>query len=191
MAVLTLDAGHGGKDPGTYHRKFHHLPTESQIVLDVTKKLGKLLSAEGHRVLYTRLEDKYLSVGERVKIANRNKSNLFISIHCNGVENPQANGFEVVHDARSHRSEYLSKLILGHIQEEFPRLKNRGNKPSPSSIYPRKIYVVRGTKMPGALVELAFLTNDTEATILASEKMHDKFASAIARGVCEYCDAHL
>lgn len=90
--VLVLDAGHGGKDPGT----LGVVENEKHIALDITLKVGKLI--ENHygkdvNVIYTRKDDRFIELKERANIANRNKADLFVSIHCNAAS-PSAHGTE-------------------------------------------------------------------------------------------------
>lgn len=88
---VILDAGHGGHDNGAnYHGR-----KEKNIALAVVLKVGKILESYSNvDVIYTRKTDKFITLKERAKIANRAKANLFISIHCNANKNSAANGSE-------------------------------------------------------------------------------------------------
>jgi N-acetylmuramoyl-L-alanine amidase len=81
VKTIVLDAGHGGKDPGTHGKK----TKEKDVTLSVILKLGKLLKAKypEMKILYTRMKDNFVELHERAGIANRNNADLFISIHCN------------------------------------------------------------------------------------------------------------
>ncbi len=96
IRTVVLDAGHGGHDVGNIGTR-RYKRTEKDIALDVTLKLGQYIS-EAYpdiKVIYTRKTDKFIELQERAAIANRNKADLFISIHCNAaVEAPQASGTE-------------------------------------------------------------------------------------------------
>lgn len=81
IRTIVIDAGHGGKDPGTHHSKLQ----EKDIALSVTLKLGKKLQEQlpNVKVIYTRKTDVFIPLHERAAIANRNKADLFICIHVN------------------------------------------------------------------------------------------------------------
>jgi N-acetylmuramoyl-L-alanine amidase len=92
--VIVLDAGHGGKDPGTvgYNGKI----IEKKIVLSITLELGKLIEKNMHgvKVIYTRKDDTFIPLRRRTQIANENSGKLFISIHANYVGKKSIRGFE-------------------------------------------------------------------------------------------------
>jgi len=85
ITTIVVDAGHGGKD-GTTHGRFSK---EKDITLAVALKLGKAIEREipGVKVIYTRTDDSFVELYERIGIANRNKADLFISLHCNSMPN--------------------------------------------------------------------------------------------------------
>ncbi|MDC8004174.1 N-acetylmuramoyl-L-alanine amidase [Aureisphaera galaxeae] len=88
--VVVLDAGHGGKDGGKYHKGLK----ESDIALSITLKVGAILEKDPNfKVIYTRKTDVFVNLFERGAIANRADADLFVSIHCN-AHNSQAHGAE-------------------------------------------------------------------------------------------------
>lgn len=88
---VVIDAGHGGHDAGTKHNSF----AEKKIVLNTALKIGKILEKEpGITVVYTRKTDVFVELRERANIANRANADLFVSIHCNGVNNRTPQGTE-------------------------------------------------------------------------------------------------
>ena len=91
---VVIDAGHGGKDPGAISRNGKY--KEKNITLSVALKLGELIKSNfpDIKVIYTRSTDKYVELSERAAIANRNKADLFISIHVNSAKAVQARGTE-------------------------------------------------------------------------------------------------
>ena len=89
---IVLDAGHGGWDLGTIGRQGL---MEKDLVLDVTKRLGKLLEARrGADVLFTRSGDDYLALDQRADFANQAQADLFVSIHANYSNKETARGVE-------------------------------------------------------------------------------------------------
>jgi len=96
LDVIVLDAGHGGNDPGTLGTIGTR---EKDITLGIVLKLGKLIAEKlpEVKVVYTRKTDRFVELYRRGQIANENQGKLFISIHCNSLEQkPSAtNGFEI------------------------------------------------------------------------------------------------
>lgn len=91
LKTVVIDAGHGGKDPGaTGPGK----TLEKEVALSVALKLGADIKKNypDVNVIFTRKTDVFIELHERAEIANRNKADLFISIHCNSATNPQAYG---------------------------------------------------------------------------------------------------
>jgi len=93
VSKVVIDAGHGGSMPGAVGK----LCKEKDINLKVTQRVGKLISDnfDDVTVIFTRKGDETVDLYKRAEIANKNKADLFISIHCNASENKNANGVEV------------------------------------------------------------------------------------------------
>ncbi len=91
LDTVVLDAGHGGKDPGSQGK---YGTKEKDVVLDITKRIGKLLERSGIKVVYTRDEDVFIPLIERTKIANDANGKLFVSVHANSNKNRKIQGFE-------------------------------------------------------------------------------------------------
>lgn len=97
LDVIYIDAGHGGKDPGTIGDATG--VQEKNIVLPVSMKLGKMIEEKypGIRIIYSRTTDEYSAVKDRSRIANENKAKLYISIHANHKKKEESDksGFEI------------------------------------------------------------------------------------------------
>jgi len=102
IRVVVIDAGHGGKDPGAIGKRTQ----EKFVTMSVARKLGDLITSSmpGVKVIYTRDKDEFIELHERAAIANRNKADLFISIHCNANKNKTLRGAET-YVMGLHRSE--------------------------------------------------------------------------------------
>ena len=92
LDVVVIDAGHGGKDPGTRGKK----ALEKDVALKIALKLGNYIEKNfpDVKVIYTRKTDKFLELEERADIANKNKADLFICIHANALPGTKAYGTE-------------------------------------------------------------------------------------------------
>jgi len=89
VQTIVIDPGHGGKDPGAIGSQGTR---EKDIVLDIARRLRNELIREGrYRVLLTREIDRFISLRDRVKFANLNKADLFISLHINALPQKQFN----------------------------------------------------------------------------------------------------
>ena len=92
LDTVVLDAGHGGKDPGTMGKRG---TKEKDIALDIVKRVGLLLEKNTSlKVIYTRTEDIFIPLWKRTKMANEANGKIFISVHLNGHPNKTAYGFE-------------------------------------------------------------------------------------------------
>ena len=94
IKTVVLDAGHGGKDTGAISK--NGVIKEKDITLSVALKLGKMINSNypDVKVVYTRKRDEYIELSKRAEIANRNKADLFISIHVNSQKGTTATGTE-------------------------------------------------------------------------------------------------
>ncbi len=90
VKTVVIDAGHGGKDPGAVGKKSY----EKNITLSLALKVGSLITANcpDVKVIYTRKTDEFIELYQRAEIANKNKADLFISIHVNANVNSEAFG---------------------------------------------------------------------------------------------------
>lgn len=115
--VVVLDAGHGGGDIGTPHRKMKK--DEKTIALDMALRVGKLIESKYSdvKVVYTRKKDVYPTLPERTKIAKDAQGDLFISIHVNAAPTASARGIET----------YIFGVtgLKGKSEDEQKRIKER------------------------------------------------------------------
>ena len=92
IKTVVIDAGHGGRDPGT----IVGIAKEKNVVLDIALKLGRLIrqNQTNIKVVFTRDGDYYIPLMDRAQIANKINATLFISIHANYCKSPEVNGTE-------------------------------------------------------------------------------------------------
>ncbi len=93
LKTVVIDAGHGGKDAGAISKD--RKTYEKNITLAIAKAFGKKIedAYPDVKVIYTRSTDVFVELGERAAIANRNKADLFVSVHINSNESASPSGF--------------------------------------------------------------------------------------------------
>ena len=183
--VVVLDAGHGGSDKGAVGPSG---VTEKSVTLAVALKTEKLFKESGAKVVMTRKSDvdvasPYASDSQELQ-SRVNKAppsaDIFISIHCNAFTNPNTNGMETFYYSGSYASKKLAQLLNEELLKYGERL-NRGVKSA-------NFYVLKHTRCPASLIELAFVTNPTEENLLADDDYQNKLAQAISTAVKRYFD---
>lgn len=171
--LICLDAGHGGKDPGAVSAD----AKEADITLSVIKLLEAECVKQGFSVLLTRSADVFVDLDDRCYIANKAKSDIFVSVHCNSATSVSANGTEVFYYSGANSINLANKVYKAMINE-VP-LTERGVKQANHA-------VTRGTNMPAILCELAFISNYSDRTKLTDPEYQAKWAKAICKGICAY-----
>lgn len=180
-----IDAGHGGSDPGHEAISSGQMD-EKDLNLLIAKKFGNYLSTRlSHvKVIYTRTDDSFISLDDRVEMANSKNVDYFISVHCNGSENANIHGTEShVHNHGSSKSVKLAKIFEKEFSSRAGR-KSRGVKTTEDREH--SLQVLKFTEMTSVLVECGFVTNSTEAAYLNTESGQDVLASALFRGLRTY-----
>ncbi len=221
---VVIDAGHGGDDPGAVGKK----SKEKDVALSVALKLGNYIKSNFPEVevIFTRKTDVFVELYKRAKIANDNKADLFISIHCNSSKSPEPHGTESwvmgLHKSQAnlevakkenasilyendysaqydgfdpnspeaniifslYQNAYLDQSLKfsSIVQKQFTDRAGRENR----GVKQAGFLVLYKTTMPGALIEIGFISNSTEEEYLISESGQNIIASAIYRSFKEY-----
>lgn len=190
--TIVVDPGHGGKDLGTVSPSGLQ---EKDLTLDVAQRLGALLRRQlGANVIFTRDRDYFVTLDERVAIANQAHADFMISIHGNsstlqsvrGVETyyfgqpdkPGAMPAEETETARAFAADVHRALIKGLADPQQP-MRDRGVKQA-------SFVVLRGAQMPAALAEVSFVSNRNDAPRLESPEYREQIARALYRGIANY-----
>ncbi|MBC8014329.1 MAG: N-acetylmuramoyl-L-alanine amidase [Sporomusaceae bacterium] len=179
--VITLDPGHGGSDPGAIGP---NKIQEKTITLAVAQKVKTLLEKAGAKVLMTRKTDVDVfgpnasAVDElqaRTAVANKNKSDAFVSIHINAFTNPIVGGVSTYYYRKSSYSAMLAKSIQDNLAKTV-NLQDRG-------INAAGFYVLKRTEMPAVLAELGFISNPSEEKMLTIPQNQQQMAQGIVQGL--------
>ncbi|MEY2480467.1 MAG: N-acetylmuramoyl-L-alanine amidase [Verrucomicrobiota bacterium] len=199
FALVIIDPGHGGQDSGAMCGG----TLEKDLTFDVAQRLERLVQAQGLSVILTRHGDEYVSLADRVAIANRAHSCIFVSIHFNDTKKTAASGVETYYAARQETSAPMVASWLPFVQRaalELPNAEsqsladfvqqslvgrtqaiNRGTKTE-------QFYVLANVRHPAILVEGGFLTNKDDMNKLAVDTYREQIAAAIADGIAHYRD---
>jgi N-acetylmuramoyl-L-alanine amidase len=203
LPFVAVDPGHGGGDTGAVgflpagtatglpprvDSQGRTVLYEKDLNLDIGLRLDAWLRAQGARTILTRTTDlaggdrPYTTVGADLKartdIANESGVDIFVSVHNNALASTTS-GTETFH---YYYSSTAARTLARAIQTEMVAalgLPDRGVKSA-------GFYVLRNTRMPAVLVEGAFLTNPSEALLLADSAVRQRIAEAIGRGVAAF-----
>ena len=190
--VWVLDAGHGGKDQGTCLKNV----LEKDLTLNLTNRVAELIrkNKPGIKLILTRTDDTFVSLDERCQIANRNRADLFLSIHINFAQNNRLlSGTETFHANKkgaksivqaSHleRNADKSELLAWLLQKSY----YESGRPADRGARASNLYVLLNTEMPAALTEVGFLSNVSDAAYLQSERGQKQIALDIYNALNEY-----
>lgn len=222
--VIVIDPGHGGNDSGTTGRLYN--TPEKVITLSYALELKKLLEKRGYKVILTRDSDKSISLDQRQNIANKNKADIFVSLHADSTSDPEIRGASVytlseqAYDLESKKlSEKENQEVIlsdANIQTDNKNIANllvdliRRDTKNISAELAEKVAtelkkeiimlktahrfagfkVLRGFDTPAILIELGYLSNQTEERLLNSNLYKMKVVKAIAIAINKHLNQH-
>lgn len=197
MARITVDPGHGGRDPGA---RSAGGVLEKDLVLRYSISLVEELERRGHAVVLTRGTDtdlasnvrdwrvgKGIDLQTRCDISNRFRSHAFISMHANAGASRASNGAWVLYAKGSSRGQRLATEIFRRLA----RIRGIPDADLSAEVYTdesgwtggRTLKVLHRTAAPAVLVELGFLTNAEDVQQLLHPETHALVTAAIADGL--------
>lgn len=170
MALVVLDAGHGGENPGATYRGRQ----EKDDALALVLAIGPILEANGVNVYYTRTTDVYESPQQKAAEGNAVNADYFVSVHRNSSPYPnQYTGVETLVYNRYSEAARLAYNIntrledLGFVNQGVNERTN--------------LVVLNRTEMPSVLVEVGFINTDADNQLL--DQRFNEIARAIADGI--------
>lgn len=176
--LVVLDPGHGGRDSGAVGS--YPMSYEKFITLQTAQKLKSKLESKGIRVFMTRETDEYVSLANRVGMANEIGATAFISIHANAFTSPAIKGVEVLYAPDQKRDNVsLARLVRGQLISLLGAA-DRGVIQRPNLV------VLRDTMMPAVLTELGYISNPDEERLLHDDSYINKAAESIKNGLLQY-----
>ncbi len=202
--VLVIDPGHGGVDVGAVRGIFK----ESDITLKVAQKIQSLIQSQFSQnieVILTRETNKSLSLENRVKVAERQSADLFISLHANSSQASYVSGMEfyfkkgvyAIKMPAIEASTGVKKIIgdltsFGQTRQSLKfnqilqnQVKALGSD-SKTVIKRAPFFVIEKTTMPSALIEIGYISNLSEAKLLLTEERQQEIAETIVKSIYAY-----
>jgi len=187
--TVILDAGHGGEDPGAISVFGKE---EKHFNLDLVKRIGAFLEAEGIRVIYTRTEDILLSdpkaatkksgdLMARVAIGRQHPEAIFVSIHMNTLSIEKYCGLQTFYSEECSLNRPLAQQIQNDVIAMLQPNNHREAKNSNGSIY-----ILDRISGPSVLIECGFLSNRNEASLLENEEYRGKLAYVLSRSLLPF-----
>lgn len=181
--TITIDIGHGGKDPGTVVNNI----LEKDINLKIGKYLEKELIKKGANVILTRNGDYDLSspnsyrrkksdFDNRIKIINNSSASMYVSIHLNYLEQASYYGPQVFYNNITNNNKKIANNMQNILNKKLKT--NRKVK-----LIPEDTYMYSRLNVPGVLVECGFLSNYNEKIKLTSKEYQQKIAKYISEGI--------
>jgi len=169
---VILDAGHGGQEPGAIRAGIY----EKDVTIDITQRVKSSLQRAGVNVIMTREGNETVSLKQRTEITNTENPDAFVSIHINSSENSGITGLETYY--YTPQSKNLAKCA-------HSKLVNYINSPD-RGIRTARFYVIRNTEVPAILLEVGYLSNESERCSILTEGRKNATAKAISEGILNY-----
>jgi len=182
--TIIIDPGHGGSDPGAIGP---NRLCEKEVTLGVSLKVEDILKSAGANVIMTRTDDRDVygpnasdrdELQARVNVGRDNPADVFVSIHANSFTSPSARGTATYFYEKSPYDRMLAQSLQDGLVE-FGGLSDRG-------IQAANFYVVKRSNIPAALVELAFISNPREESLLSSSDFQLSLAEGICKGLSDF-----
>lgn len=192
--VIVIDPGHGGVDGGTNKDGI----LEKDANLDISLRLRTLLETKGYQVVMTREEDVALDnldksssnrhqrdLNARVRIINNSNAQLFLSVHVNcNFTKTTTDGAIVFYNNKFSSNKELAVCIQAAMNQMTVKDKKR----TPHEPQTGEYFLLKYSKVPGVIVETAFMSNDTERRLITTEGFKEQIALAIAEGMEDYLE---
>jgi N-acetylmuramoyl-L-alanine amidase len=172
--TIVLDPGHGGNDDGTTSIVGTY---EKTLTLATAQDVEQKLKKSGANVIMTRIDDTYIPLQQRADVSNQNHADAFISFHYNWIKDPTINGLTDFYYQNS-KDYALAADLLNEIVKTTG-LNNNGTKFD-------DLDVLRNNSQPCTLIELGFLSNKQDDSIVESSAYCDKVAQGVYLGLLDY-----
>lgn len=188
--TIVIDPGHGGPDGGAVGKD---QTQEKDISLSIAKRLQEYLQQAGGLIYLTREEDKDLAhkdtkglsrrksedIRNRLQFIHDKKADLFVSIHLNAIPSTRWSGAQTFYYPKYDESKHLAKMIQSELIRNLENTER-------AALALNGIYLLKHAEVPGALVEVGFLSNEHERELLKKDNYQNQVAGSIYLGILRY-----
>ena len=187
---IALDPGHGGMAHMPGYKRGPTGQREAIMNLNVARYLKEFLEAAGATVVLTRDADVYVSLVERVEIAERAGCDFLVSLHHNASSNPETNFAAVFYHMRPDSSpvslDLARNIYFGLVDAlHLPQVSDEGLL-SDQYIYPAGFGLLRRSRLPAVLLESSFFSNPDEEERLTDKTYNRREAYGIFLGLAKW-----
>ena len=180
--TIVIDAGHGGKDPGAISLNGFH---EKEISLSMAIQLQQKLIEQGYNVIMTRTDDTFVELYSRARLANEMNADLFISMHANSNINSSILGLEVLY-CPATSSELKLEDQFPFADRIYASILNSTRTPGRGVFKRPELVVLRETIMPAVIIEIGYLSNLQEESMVRDPGYQALVVQGILDGVNQY-----
>lgn len=185
--TITIDAGHGGVDPGAVGT---NNTLEKDVNLEISKRLQALFTQAGSKVVMLREDDRDFGTSSklmqrkredlayRIGTAMESQADIYLSIHANSFPDQRQYGPQVFY----HPSSVEGKNLAENIQESLNKLSSKKRVAKANQSY----FILKNTEMVAVTIEVGFLSNAQEEAKLKQADYQQKLAMAIFEGIGNY-----
>ena len=187
-SIVVLDAGHGGYDPGAQNKGTNEKDLTLKIIYTLMKDYFSD-NAPDIKVYWTRTTDDFVTLADRAAFAKKVDADVFISLHMNSSSNASANGTEVYYSVSNNDSSFgglTSKKMATFFRKKLVNNLNTKNRGTKSAAY----YVLKHNTVPAILIELGFISGNTDYSRLTSSSFQKKAAKYIYKGIVSLFDTY-
>lgn len=182
--IITIDPGHGGRDPGTRYGKL----LEKDLNLEISKSLKKQLEKAGATVYLLREDDvdfskdsdylkKRSDLKRRINYIESKKSDIYLSVHLNWYSDYYYGGSEILYSTINPLNYKLALNLTESLTDAG--IKTREVKKT-------NLFLYNHTNTVGVLMECGFLSNADDRYLLQKSDYQEKFSIAISKGIINY-----
>jgi N-acetylmuramoyl-L-alanine amidase len=173
--TILIDISHGGEDPGAISKQGIK---EKDLSLNYASYINAELTRKKLGVIQTRTEDEFISLADRVEMAESKNIDVVVSIHFNTSKDPSESGIKTYFKPECEKSKSLDNLFHANVIASNLIKDNGGD--------PGVFFVLKNSPVPAILIDVGYLTNEEDLKLIKNDEFKVKFASVLSETLVEY-----